>query len=62
MIEPAAVAVLPALPVAVPDAEVVEQQMVEQRVVEPEAEVGNQWMDELLAQRVVMLNAGVGNR
>lgn len=62
MIEPAAVAVLPALP----DAEVVEQQMVEQRVVEPEAvpeaEVGNQWMDELLAQRVVMLNAGVGNR
>lgn len=54
MIEPAAVAVLP---VAVPVAEVVEQQMVE-----PEAEVGNQWMDELLAQRVVMLNAGVGNR
>lgn len=55
-----------ALPVAVPDAEVVEQRMVEQRVVEPEAvpvaEVGNQWMDELLAQRVVMLNAGVGNR
>lgn len=66
MIEQDAVAVLPALPVAVPDAEVVEQRMVEQRVVEPEAvpvaEVGNQWMDELLAQRVVMLNAGVGNR
>lgn len=58
MIEQDAVAVLPALP----DAEVVEQQMVEQRMAEPEAEVGNQWMDELLAQRVVILNAGVGNR